>query len=76
MDEWLTIRAPAFFTQLAMKACPYRRDFYAKLAADPDGSASVAGDNVNKELDKWLHGLNMSVDQMQKLYKQKGYGKI
>ncbi|EEB86892.1 hypothetical protein MPER_15995, partial [Moniliophthora perniciosa FA553] len=22
---------------VAMKACPYRKDFYAKLAADPDG---------------------------------------
>ncbi|KAH0830116.1 het-c2 protein [Lanmaoa asiatica] len=61
---------------VAMKACPYRRDFYAKLAADPDGGTSVAGDKVNEELDKWLAGLNRIVTQMQKVYKEKGYGEI
>lgn len=61
---------------MAMKACPYRRDFYAKLAADPDGGASAAGDQVNEALDQWLHGLNKIVAQMQKVYKEKGYGEI
>lgn len=59
-----------------MKACPYRKDFYAKLAADPDGGASVAGDKVGEELDKWLHGLDKIVEQMRKVYKEKGYGEI
>lgn len=59
-----------------MKACPYRREFYAKLAADPDGGASVADTKVNEELDKWLQGLNKNVAQMQKVYKEKGYGEI
>lgn len=59
-----------------MKACPYRRDFYAKLAADPDGGASVAGNKVNEDLNRWLEGLNKIVTQMQKVYNEKGYGKL
>ncbi|KAG8217075.1 hypothetical protein J3R82DRAFT_5097 [Butyriboletus roseoflavus] len=59
-----------------MKACPYRRDFYAKLAADPDGGASVAGDKVNFELNRWLDGLDKRVGQMQNVYKEKGYGDV
>lgn len=59
-----------------MKACPYRKDFYAKLAADPNGGASVAGDTVNEALNRWLHGLNKIVAQTQQVYKEKGYGEI
>lgn len=59
-----------------MNACPYRNDFYAKLAADPDGGASVASDKVSEELDKWLKGLDAIVSQMRKVYKEKGYGEI
>lgn len=61
---------------MAVRACPYRKDFYAKLAADPDGGASVADEQVSQSLDKWLHGLNKIVGQMQKVYKDKGYGQI
>ncbi|KAF8552973.1 het-c2 protein [Imleria badia] len=61
---------------VAMRACPYRKDFYAKLAADPDGGASVAGDKVDAELDRWLQGLDKIVVQMRKVYKEKGYGEI
>lgn len=59
-----------------MRACPYRSVFYAKLAADPDSGASVAGDKVNEELDRWLEGLDKIVTQMKKVYKEKGYGEI
>ena len=59
-----------------MKACPYRRDFYAKLAADPEGGASVAGDQVDEELNKWLKGLDRIIAQMRKVYEENRYGKI
>ena len=59
-----------------MKACPYRRDFYAKLAADPEGGASVAGDQVDEELNKWLKGLDRIIAQIRKVYEENRYGKI
>lgn len=34
---------------LAMKACPYRTDFYAKLGSPPE--------KVDEELEKWLTAL-------------------
>jgi hypothetical protein len=61
---------------LAMKACPYRKDFYSKLAADPDGGASVAGDKLDEELNKWLAGLDRIVAQMRKVYEENRYGGI
>ena len=59
-----------------MKACPYRNDFYAKLAADPEGGASVAGEQVDEELNKWLKGLDRIIAQMRKVYEENRYGKI
>lgn len=59
-----------------MSACPYRKDFYAKLAADPEGGASVAGDKLDEELDKWLEGLDRIVAQMRKVYEENRYGGI
>jgi len=59
-----------------MKACPYRKDFYVKLAADPDGGASATGDKVEEELNRWLEGLEKIVAQMRKVYNEKGYGKV
>ncbi|EME47776.1 hypothetical protein DOTSEDRAFT_123815 [Dothistroma septosporum NZE10] len=38
---------------LAMSACPYRKDFYAKLGDDQP--------RVHKELDEWLQGLEKIV---------------
>ncbi|PCH36014.1 glycolipid transfer protein [Wolfiporia cocos MD-104 SS10] len=49
---------------LAMKACPYRADFYAKLAADPAGGAPVPTDRLNEELNKWLDALDGIVNRM------------
>ena len=59
-----------------MKACPYRRDFYANLAADPEGGASVAGEQVDEELNKWLKGLDRIIAQIRKVYEENRYGKI
>ncbi|KAN0073838.1 Glycolipid transfer domain containing protein [Tylopilus felleus] len=61
---------------VAMKACPYRKDFYAKLASDPDGGVSVTATNVDEELNKWLGGLDKIISEMRKVYKEKGYGDI
>lgn len=45
---------------LAMKACPYRTDFYAKLGSPPE--------KVDAELEKWLSALERIVKRMQDLY--------
>jgi hypothetical protein len=43
-----------------MKACPYRKDFYAKLGSPPE--------KVHEELVKWLDALEKIVKQMQDFY--------
>ncbi|KAK0476725.1 glycolipid transfer protein [Armillaria novae-zelandiae] len=58
---------------LAMKACPYRADFYKKLSADPAGGPSATQDVVNEELDKWLAALSDIVTRMQTFYEQGKY---
>ena len=58
-----------------MKACPYRKDFYAKLSADPSGGVSVAEDKTNKALDTWLEALNRIVKRIEAFYEAGGYGK-
>ncbi|KAK0455511.1 glycolipid transfer protein [Desarmillaria tabescens] len=60
---------------LAMKACPYRADFYKKLAADPKGGPSASQDVLNEELDKWLAALSDIVTRMETFYEQGGHGK-
>ncbi|KAF5321621.1 hypothetical protein D9619_001486 [Psilocybe cf. subviscida] len=60
---------------VAMKACPYRADFYAKLAADPDGGAAATQDKLNEELDKWLAALSTIVTRMEAFYDKGNYGK-
>jgi hypothetical protein len=61
---------------VALKACPYRSEFYAKLAADPEGGASVQADKLNEELDKWLAGLDNIVKRMSAFYEKGKYGKV
>ena len=46
--------------QLAMKACPYRQDFFNKLGSPPD--------RVEEQLEQWLNGLEKVVTQMQTFY--------
>ncbi|TRM70217.1 glycolipid transfer protein domain-containing protein [Schizophyllum amplum] len=60
---------------VAMKACPYRKDFYEKLAADPAGGAPASQETVDAELDKWLAALDAIVKRMEDFYAKGGYGK-
>ncbi|KAJ7162099.1 glycolipid transfer protein [Mycena filopes] len=60
---------------VAMKACPYRADFYAKLAADPAGGPSASDADLNTKLDGWLTALAGIVSRMEKYYEQGAYGK-
>ena len=58
-----------------MKACPYRADFYAKLAADPSGGPASPQETLNDELDKWLAALASIVARLEAFYEKGGYGK-
>jgi len=58
-----------------MKACPYRADFYAKLAADPAGGPSASQEKLNEELDKWLAALSSIVERVQAFYEKGNYAK-
>ncbi|KAJ3068832.1 hypothetical protein HK102_007060 [Quaeritorhiza haematococci] len=51
---------------LAMKACPYRKDFYAKLAP---------ADKVTEVLTEWLVGFEKCVAILVKFYEEGGYEK-
>lgn len=55
---------PCEHLQLAMKACPYRKDFYAKLG-DPQ-------DVVEAELEKWLAALEKIIAQLEAFYVKGG----
>lgn len=58
-----------------MKACPYRKDFYTKLAADPTGGEPASQAKLDEDLDKWLAGLHTLVTRMQTFYEEGGYSK-
>ncbi|EGO00322.1 hypothetical protein SERLA73DRAFT_136112 [Serpula lacrymans var. lacrymans S7.3] len=60
---------------VAMKACPYRKDFYAKLAADPQGGPSVPEAKLHEELNEWLAGLDTIVKRIEAFFEKGGYGK-
>ncbi|KAG8994704.1 hypothetical protein FRB94_004939 [Tulasnella sp. JGI-2019a] len=45
---------------VAMKACPYRKDFYPKLGSPPE--------KVEEELGKWLAALEVIIKRMQEFY--------
>ncbi|MDV2583769.1 hypothetical protein, partial [Alkalibacillus haloalkaliphilus] len=60
----------------AMKACPYRADFYTKLAADPNGGASASQEKLNNELDRWLTALASIVTRMEQFYEKGAYAMI
>ncbi|PSR70963.1 hypothetical protein PHLCEN_2v13139 [Hermanssonia centrifuga] len=53
---------------VAMRACPYRQDFFTKLAADPAGGEPVPQVKLDEELDKWLAALDAIVTRMQTFY--------
>jgi len=52
---------------LAMKACPYRKDFYEKLGSPPE--------KVDEELKKWIDGLDVIIKRMQGFYEAGGHSK-
>ncbi|OSX65791.1 hypothetical protein POSPLADRAFT_1064493 [Postia placenta MAD-698-R-SB12] len=60
---------------VAMKACPYRADFYAKLASDPAGGPPVPADKLNEELSKWLAALDSIVKRVEAFYEKGGHNK-
>jgi hypothetical protein len=51
---------------VALKAVPYRKDFYAKLGYGPDG---------DPELDEWLASLSKIVTNLQDYSATNGYDK-
>jgi len=60
---------------VAMKACPYRKDFYDKLAADPNGGAPASPEKLDEELNKWLAALAAIVERVQAFYESGGHNK-
>ncbi|KAJ3563548.1 hypothetical protein NP233_g8871 [Leucocoprinus birnbaumii] len=60
---------------VAMKACPYRKDFFDKLRADPNGLQPASEDELNTELDKWLAALAAIVKHMEDFYEKGGHSK-
>ena len=58
-----------------MKACPYRKDFYAKLTFDPEGGATISQDRLDGDLNKWLDALARIIKTLQDFYAEGGYGK-
>ncbi|KAK6202560.1 glycolipid transfer protein domain-containing protein [Scheffersomyces amazonensis] len=53
--------------KLAMKACPYRKDFFEKLGADQE--------KVNKQLSEWLEALEHIVKIIFDFFASGNYGK-
>ncbi|KAI0268832.1 het-c2 protein [Gloeopeniophorella convolvens] len=60
---------------VAMKACPYRADFFNKLKADPAGGPPASDEKVNADLAKWLAALDNIVTRVQTFYKVGGHDK-
>ncbi|KAI0029890.1 glycolipid transfer protein [Vararia minispora EC-137] len=60
---------------VALKACPYRADFFAKLSADPAGGPAASPAELDAALDGWLGALARDVRTMEDFYAKGGYGK-
>ena len=61
--------------QVALKACPYRADFFAKLKADPAGGPPASDDQLNEGLSRWLAALDGIVTRVQSFYRAGGHDK-
>jgi hypothetical protein len=59
-----------------MKACPYRKNFFEKLRADPDGGSPDTEEELDTELNRWLAALSSIVKHMEDFYDKGGYGKV
>lgn len=53
--------------KLAMKACPYRKDFFDKLGDDLN--------KINEQLEEWVSNLEKIVDEIMKFFESGNYGK-
>jgi hypothetical protein len=60
---------------VAMKACPYRADFFNKLKADPAGGPPASDEHTNESLNKSITALDSIVSRLQAFYKAGGYDK-
>ncbi|KAI0302692.1 het-c2 protein [Russula brevipes] len=60
---------------VALKACPYRADFFNKLKADPAGGPAASDDHLNEGLSRWLAALDGIVTRIQTFYKDGGHDK-
>jgi len=60
---------------MAMKACPYRADFFNKLKTDPAGGPPASDEHLNEGLNKWLVSLDGIVTRMETFYKAGGHDK-
>jgi len=60
---------------VAMKACPYRADFFTKVKADPAGGPPSSDEHLNERLNQWLTGLDGIVTRVQTFYKAGGHDK-
>lgn len=56
--------------QVALRACPYRRDFYSRI------SQGGSQEKLDEELARWLVGLNAIVGRMVEFYEKGGHGNI
>ena len=63
------------FFQVALKACPYRADFFEKLKADPAGGPPASDDHLNEGLNRWLAALDGIVTRVQAFYRAGGHDK-
>lgn len=61
--------------KVAMKACPYRADFYKKLAADSTGGPPISDEKLKVQLDNWLDALSAIVTRMEAFYEKGGHKK-
>ncbi|KAH8826803.1 glycolipid transfer protein domain-containing protein [Flagelloscypha sp. PMI_526] len=50
---------------VAMKACPYRKDFYEKLRNDPAGGEPATQEKLDEKLDAWLAALIAIVTRLE-----------
>ncbi|KAF8590247.1 glycolipid transfer protein [Ramaria rubella] len=55
---------------VAIKACPRRNDFYARIAQ------GEAQEELDIELEKWLLALETLLRHMKNFYESQGYGKV
>lgn len=56
--------------QVVLRAVPYRKDFYARIAQ----GGSI--ENLNAELAKWLVGLDIIVKRMCRFVDEGNFGKV